>query len=112
MKSFHKTMGYLSAAFLLMIILSISISSTYMKNNNIGFPDLFAETGSLVYDSSNNLNFWASSKKSSSYETIKINESNNFKLVDELNIGLNQFKEQIYKESMYHYYLCTYVVCT
>jgi len=87
MKSFHKTMGYLSAIFLLMIIVSISVASSYMKDHDISFPQLFSNSGEISYNSTRNLNFWDSGNKASNYETLNISESETFDLAEEIFIS-------------------------
>lgn len=84
MSSFHKTMGYLSAIFLIMIVLSVSIASSYMSQNNINFGSIFSETGNLSYDATNNISIFESGKNSSNYETVSQNDSKAFDLVDEI----------------------------
>ena len=90
MKSFHRIMGYLSGIFVLMIIVSISISSSYMKRNEITFSQLFSETGSLQYGGNWSLSLeglFSNHLKSSDYETIRIEESNQFDLAKEIFIS-------------------------
>lgn len=84
MKSFHRTMGYLSSIFLLMIILSIVIASSYMNRNSISLTQLFSEVGDISNNSTNNISFWGSGKSSSDYTTVNISESETFDLVEEI----------------------------
>jgi len=90
MKSFHKTMGYLAGIFTLMIIVSITIASSYMTRNNISFISLFEETSSLEFD--NNFEFkldnlFNNIDLSSRYDTKLIEDSQTFDLVKEIFIS-------------------------
>lgn len=108
MKSFHKTMGILSGIFLLMIIVSISVSSSYMTRHNITFPELFSETGNITYGVESGSSFWRTGEKSSNYETITIENSDSYELVDELFISASieeiLFVEEDRKDILVEYY--------
>lgn len=90
MKSFHKTMGYLSGIFIIMIISSLAVSSSYMTRNNIKFRDLFDGTTRLNFDE--NFDFQLDSlfnnlEKASHFDTKIIEKSDSFESVKELFIS-------------------------
>lgn len=99
MSSFHKTMGYLSAIFLIMIVLSLSIANSYMSQNNINFDSIFGESGNLSYDARNNISIFDSGQSSSNYETVNKNESKTFDLVDEIFVSTSTEEVVFVEES-------------
>lgn len=87
MKSFHKTMGLLSGIFLLMIVGSVSVASSYMTNNDITIPLLFSDSTEITESASNKINIWDSGSNASSYDTITTNRSETFNVVEEIFIS-------------------------
>jgi len=90
MKSFHKTMGYLAGIFTLMIIVSISVASSYMSRNNISFLSLFEETSTLEFDEDFEFKLdglFNNIELSSRYDTKIIKDSQSFNLTKELFIS-------------------------
>lgn len=87
MKSFHKTMGLMAGVFLLMIILSLSVASSYMTKNDILFESLFLESADPNYHGSYRFTWnglFGPSHRASDYETVTIEESESFGLAKEL----------------------------
>jgi hypothetical protein len=83
-------MGFLSGIFLLIIILSVTVASSYMQRNDISFEDLFDGSSSIQYGNDWNFNgnfIFNQTNKSSDYETRIIEKNETFDIVDELFIS-------------------------
>jgi hypothetical protein len=90
MKSFHKTMGYLAGIFILIIITSITVASSYISRNNISLTHLFFESSSLKFDREFDFQFDSilnNLEKSSQFDTQFISKTQTFALVNELFIS-------------------------
>lgn len=87
MRSFNRTMGVMAGVFFLMIVISISVGTSYIESNNLNTRELWNQTTNLDYSDQWNYDGLFSGKKSSDYETLELTQTDTFPLKPEIFIS-------------------------
>jgi len=109
MKKSSKKMLTMAIIFLLMIVASLTIGSSYIKQNNINIEELFRDSVNLDIDSINSYNNIFTSNKASQFNTISKSQSDNYNLTSNLFISTTveevTFVEENRNDIMVDYHL-------
>lgn len=87
MRSFNRNMGVLAGIFFLMIVVSVSVGTSYIESNNLNSSELWNQTANLDYSDNWEFEGILSGNKASDYSTKELTQSDVFEAKDEIFIS-------------------------